>query len=161
MFEARRVHQTSRIHLRGSFDQVFPLFGPVREKEWADGWEPQILLSEAENIEEHMVFQTHAHLEGEVGHYTWTVSKYVPEQGLIEYTVFAEFRLWWITILCRETLEGGSCEAMITYTFVGWNPLGVERNARALSQMYRHNLKDWEHAINHYLETGLMLRHHH
>jgi hypothetical protein len=147
--------------LQGSFGQVFPLFGPMREKDWADGWDPQILLSEAVNIEEHMVFQTHTHLEGETGHYTWTVSKYDPEQGLIEYTVFAESRLWWITIHCREAPDGESCEAMITYTYVGLDPLGEERNARALSQMYRHSLKDWEQAINHYLETGLMLRHHH
>jgi hypothetical protein len=26
--------------------------------------------------------------------------------------------------------------------------------------MYKHDLKDWELAINHYLETGSKLRHH-
>jgi hypothetical protein len=161
MVKLRKISKTSRIHLQGNFDQVFPLFGPLREKEWAHGWEPQILLSEEENIEEHMVFQTPAHLEGETGHYIWAVSKYDPEQGLIEYTVFAESRLWWITIRCREAPDGESCEAMITYTFVGLDPRGEERNAKALSQMYRHELKDWEHAINHYLITGEMLRHHH
>jgi hypothetical protein len=119
MFKAEKISREATIRLNGNFEQVFPLFGPVREKDWADGWDPQILLSEADNIEEHMVFQTPAHLEDEDGVYTWTVSKFVPQEGQIEYTIFADVRLWWITILCLEPPDGGHCEATITYTFVG------------------------------------------
>jgi hypothetical protein len=43
---------------------------------------------------------------------------------------------------------------------LGLNELGIERNASSLATMYKHDLKDWEHAINHYLETGSLLRHH-
>jgi hypothetical protein len=96
----------------------------------------------------------------EDGVYTWTVSKFTPQEGQIEYTIFADVRLWWITILCLEPPDGGHCEATITYTFVGLNELGIERNASSLATMYKHDLKDWEHAINHYLETGSLLRHH-
>jgi hypothetical protein len=56
MFKAEKISREATIRLNGNFEQVFPLFGPVREKDWADGWDPQILLSEADNIEEHMVF---------------------------------------------------------------------------------------------------------
>ncbi len=160
MDKSQKISRTSTIHLRGRFDQVFPLFGPVREKEWAFGWDPHILLCEAENIEEHMVFQTPSHLEAEDGMYTWTVSKFVPADGLIEYTVFADSRLWWITIVCDEETDRERCQAVITYTFVGLNPRGNERNATALAVMYKHDLKDWEYAINHYLETGSKLQHH-
>jgi len=48
---------------------------------------------------------------------------------------------------------------MITYTYVGLNDLGNRLNAHALESMFKHNLKDWELAINHYLETGSRLRH--
>jgi hypothetical protein len=160
MFRAEKISQTATIRLRGNFEQVFPLFGPVRERDWAEGWDPHILLSNSDNIEEHMVFQTHAHLDDEKGVYTWTVSKFVPEEGQIEYTIFADVRLWWIMILCKEEPDGEHCKATITYTFVGLNARGVERNATALNAMYKHDLKDWEHAINHYLETGTLLRHH-
>ena len=160
MFKAEKISQTASIQLRGNFEQVFPLFGPVREKDWADGWDPQILLLEADNIEEHMVFQTPAHLEDEDGLYTWIVSKFISQEGQIEYTIFADVRLWWISIQCQEEPDGQHCEATITYTFVGLNEAGVERNATALAGMYKHDLMDWEHAINHYLETGTLLRHH-
>ena len=160
MYRANKLSQTAKICLNGSFEQVFPLFGPIREKDWADGWDPQILVSGAENIEEHMVFQTSPHSEQEQGqHYTWVVSKYDYDDGLIEYTVFADGRLWWITILCRQNQEGGSCDATITYTYVGFNELAEKRNTNAMATMYLHDLKDWEHAINHYLETGSTWRH--
>jgi len=158
MFKGEQISQTATIRLNGRFDQVFPLFGPVREKDWAAGWDPQIVHCDSDNIAEHMVFQTHSHLEDETGLYTWTVSKYTPEQGLIEYTVFADNRLWWIMILCDER-EGKYCEASITYTFVGFNEVGDGRNRLALTTMFKHGLKDWEHAINHYLETGDLLHH--
>lgn len=157
MDKAGKIFQTATIRLNGDFDQVFPLFGPIREKDWAVGWDPVILHSDAENIAEHMVFQTPAHQEDEEGPYTWTVSKFIPHEGLIEYTIFADVRLWWITILCDQEADSPHCKATITYTFIGFNETGNARNAQALAAMYKHHLKDWEHAINHYLETGTLL----
>jgi hypothetical protein len=161
MYKAQRISQSSTMRLNGRFDQVFPLFGPVREKEWAAGWDPQILLCEDENIEEHMVFQTPAHLEDSGETYTWIVSKYLPERGLIEYTVFAQHRLWWILVDCQQESDEERCAAKITYTFVSLNPRGEELNTTSMGTIFKHDLKDWEHAINHYLETGLKLQHHH
>lgn len=159
MFEAEKIYRSSTIKLKDNFEQVFPLFGPVREKDWADGWDPHVLLSDSENIEEHMVFQSPSHLEDGEDHYTWIVSKYIPDQGQIEYTVFTESRLWWITIDCKPEPGGESCEATVTYTYVGLTARGNRLNATALEAMFKHDLKDWEHAINHYLETGSVLRH--
>jgi hypothetical protein len=61
---------------------------------------------------------------------------------------------------CSGTISVPVRNATITYTFVGLTKLGNERNAMALAAMYKHDLKDWELAINHYLETGSKLRHH-
>lgn len=46
VFESARISRTSTITLNGPLGEVFPLFGPVREKEWAAGWEPRVLYSE-------------------------------------------------------------------------------------------------------------------
>ena len=40
-----------------------------------------------------MVFKTKSHGHGEPD-YTWIVTKYTPEQSLIEYTVLTMERLW-------------------------------------------------------------------
>jgi hypothetical protein len=155
-FKALRLSRTSVITLNASLDQVFPLFGPMREMEWAEGWQPEIVYGQAEQIEEHMVFKTKAHGHGEPD-YTWTVSKYAPDQALIEYTVFTPERLWTITIQCRPAATPRATQAEITYTYTGLTKHGNTINAWALHAMYAHDLKDWEAAINHYLETGLSI----
>jgi hypothetical protein len=49
---------------------------------WAEGWNPEIVFSESDSIEEKMVFKTKSHGHGEPN-YTWTVSKYSPKQSII------------------------------------------------------------------------------
>jgi len=158
VFKSERISRTSIITLKAPLKRVFPLFGPIREKEWAAGWEPQVLYSTAGSVEEHMVFKTRSH-HGHGPDFTWTVSKYNPDQACIEYTVFAPGRLWWIAIQCREAIVGETTEAEITYTYTGLTEQGNEINKRALEKMYRLNLGDWEESINHYLETGERLEH--
>jgi hypothetical protein len=157
-FKSARISRTSVLTLNAPLPRVFPLFGPIKEKEWAEGWDPHVLYSTTGLVEEHMVFQVcspHA-LEADS---TWTVSKYQPDLALIEYTVFAPERLWWITIQCRESHPGGTTEAAITYTHIGLTENGNRVNEQALAKMYHRKLKDWEEAINHYLATGKRLAH--
>jgi hypothetical protein len=157
-FKLARISRTSNIALNAPLKKVFPLFGPMREKEWAAGWEPQVLFATTD-LEEHMVFQTQSHYGQEVD-YTWTVSKYHPDQAFIEYTVFTPERIWWITIECSDGKTKETTKAKITYTYTGLTESGNATNEKAMAMMYRHDLKDWEAAINHYLETGKRLEHH-
>ena len=157
-FKSERISRTSVITLTAPLKRVFPLFGPIREKEWAAGWEPRVLYSTTDFVEEHMVFKTRSH-HGHEPDSTWTVSKYRSDQAFIEYTVFTSERLWWITIQCREGIAGETTKAEITYTYTGLTEKGNAINEKALETMYRRDLKDWEEAINHYLETGERLEH--
>jgi len=158
-FKSKRISRTSRIMLKAPLEKVFPLFGPIKEMTWAEGWNPEIVYSENDSIEEKMVFKTKSHGHGEPN-YTWTVSKYSPEQSLIEYTVFTAERIWFITIRCRESASAQTTEAEITYTYTGLSENGNAINEKALQLMYSRDLKDWEEEINYYLETGEKLKHH-
>ena len=148
------------ITLKGPLATVFPLFGPVREKEWAPGWEPQILFSTTNLVDEHMVFKSPAHLGHGEADYVWTLSKYEPDHGFLEYTIFTLERVWWITVVCREETPAQTTIAEITYTYTGLTDKDNAINEKALQQMYAHDLKDWEEAINHYLDTGENLAYH-
>jgi hypothetical protein len=148
--EAERMSKSATIHLNGSIQEVFPLFGPVREMEWAEGWQPIILYSSSD-VEEHMVFSTPSRYDDE-GHYLWTVSKYFPEQNLIEYTVSATDRIWFIRVECFS--DRSATRATITYTYTGFTSMAAERNRESIDGMFSEDLKDWERAINHYLLTG-------
>lgn len=151
-----RISKTRLIILYGSLDEVFPLFGPVKEKEWADGWNPEVIFSISNFVEEKMVFKTKPFFSDE-DDYTWIISKYQPEQTFIEYLVFTQERLWFISIKCVEE-SAKKTKAEITYTFTGLTKKGNGLNEEALKKMYSQNLKDWEKAINFYLETGKCLK---
>ncbi|MFN8459618.1 MAG: SRPBCC family protein [Anaerolineae bacterium] len=150
MESGKRISRTSTIILKAPLETVFPLFGPIKEMEWAEGWQPEIIYSQADNIEAHMVFKTKAHGHGEPD-YIWTVSRYDPTEALIEYTIFTPNRLWYITVQCRESADAQTTQATISYTYTALNELGAAINQRAIEAMYAHNLKDWEEAINFHL----------
>lgn len=154
------AERTSVIKLAGNVEQVFPLFGPLRERDWAEGWNPRVVWPDDEIVRERMVFLVrHSHGDG---HDTmWVVSQYDQRQAVIEYTVYAPESVHWILIRCSATEDGESTEAEISYTYVGTSESARLRNKQDLEAMYRHDLKEWEHAINHYLRTGKRLSHHH
>src|SRR5688572_26409810 len=89
-FKAARSSRSSIISVHAEIEEVFPLFGPLLEKEWAAGWEPRVIYLERGDVAEHMIFQT----KGSHGDdYLWAVTQYQPEQHLIEYTVQTSGRL--------------------------------------------------------------------
>ena len=153
VFKAKRISRTSSIILNASLKTVFPLFGPIEEKKWAYGWNPQIIFSSTNRLEQKMIFKT-GHREKDENDYIWIVSKLLPQQALIEYTVFASKKVWWITIQCQEKISNQTTRAEITYTFTGLTEKGNAISAKHLARLYAHDLKDWEEAINYFLETG-------
>ncbi len=157
-FKAERLSKSATITLNGSIGRVFPLFGAIEEKKWADGWNPVVLYPTSEKLEEGMVFTTQAHSHDETA-YAWIVSKYQTENHLVEYIVSTANRYWVITIQCVASSDTQT-KAIVRYTFTGLTMLGNEINKHAIEKMYERNLEDWEEAINHYLKTGKALKHH-
>jgi hypothetical protein len=150
-FKAERIQKSATFVVNATVEKAFPLFGPIREKEWAAGWEPQIIYSTNPEIEEHMIFKTTAkhHDESE---YTWVVTQFKPKEFFIEYTVSTSNRIWFISVKCEPA--GKETKVAVTYTYTGLNEQGNQLNKSALEKMYAENLKDWEEAINYYLSTG-------
>jgi hypothetical protein len=153
------TERTSVIRLEGDVARVFPLFGPLREREWAEGWNPTIVWPTDEVVLERMVFLVRS-AHGDARETMWVVSRYDEARALVEYIVFEPESVHWIRIRCRSAEDENGTEAAVTYTYVGTTESARRRNARALASMYRHDLKDWETAINHYLRTGERLSHH-
>lgn len=153
-FKAERISKSSTIELNDSVEKVFPLFGPVLEKEWAEGWDPEIIYSITNLVEEYMIFRTKASNNSEE-HFTWVITQYRPERHFIEYTVSTWQRLWFVRVECLEVQS--KTKATISYTYTGFTTLGNQLNRTAIEKMFAHDLKDWEKAINYYLKTGKQL----
>jgi hypothetical protein len=153
-FTPVRISQCATILLNAEIENVFPLFGPIREMEWADGWNPEVMYGHSE-VEEHMIFRT-ASKYSEEKFYQWVITKYNPEKHEIEYTVSAMDRVWFIKVECREHKQ--FTLATVTYTYIGLTEAGHIRNRAGMESIFEQNLNDWEDAINHYLKTGEKLK---
>ena len=99
-------------------------------------------------------FKTDGH--GNEKEFLWRVSKYDPEKYIIQYLVSTENRYWTITVKCNQSTDNKTL-AEITYTFIGLNDLDNKINKQALDKMYLQNLKDWEEAINYFLDNGKLM----
>lgn len=149
-----RIQRSATILLDDLIEKVFPLFGPVREMEWADGWAPEILYGSNE-AEAHMIFRTRSH-ECAEEYYQWVIGNYDPFNYSIEYIVSSPGRVWFITVHC--TARENQTLATITYSYCGLTEDGHRDNRFAMEKMFASNLSDWEHAINYYLKTGKKLK---
>lgn len=156
-FKAEKVSKSATIEVSGNIQNVFPLFGPFEERKWAEGWNPTLIYPTTEIIEEGTTFKTEGHAHDET-EFLWRVSKYQPETNLIQYLVSTSNRYWTITIICKQITDDKTT-AEITYTFFGLNNLGNTINRQSIEKMYIKNLKDWEEAINYYLDNGKILYH--
>ena len=150
-FKAKKISKTATIILNNDISTVFPLFGAFEERKWAKGWNPVLIYPQSEIIEEGTTFKTEGHGNGE-SEFLWRVSKYEPENFLIQYLVSTENRYWTITVKCIM-MEENKTAAEITYSYFGLNELGNKINEPALSKMFKNDLKDWEEEINNYLKN--------
>jgi hypothetical protein len=154
-FKPQRIQQSATINIDGKIENVFPLFGPIREMDWAEGWNPEILYRSSDVLaEERMIFQTQGYGEK----YIWVITQYQPDKHLIEYTVSAVERIWFIRVQCKAVDE--KTEATVSYTYTGLTEEGNQENERALKRMFADSLSDWEEAINYYLKTGKLFTNH-
>ena len=144
LHSSSRVSRSSTLTLRGRIENVFPLFGPVREKLWAEGWNPNIIYGEGE-VAQDMVFVT----DGADEKFTWVVTRYEPARFFIAYTVFASHRVWTITVACVSSHD--VTLATVTYCYTDIDEEGERRNRAAIDAMFFRDLRDWEDALNNYL----------
>lgn len=153
-FQPQRISHSREIVLNAEISIVYPLFGAIREMEWAHGWNPEILFSATGGMELHMVFRSRSPLDDE--YFIWTVTQYSPKDHFVEYLVTAQGRCWFVTVDCKSQQE--KTKATVTYTYTGFTPIGHQRNEAAMRKMFAQDLSDWEDAINYYLATGKQLQ---
>ena len=146
----RTISRSAAIYLNGPIGKVFPLFGPIGEMLWADGWQPEV-LNEKSDMEKHMVFRTQSQFEDE-SCYMWALTA-VEIGRMVEYTVSARDRVWFIAVSC-QALGDHQTMANVTYTYCAGSEAAIEKNILALNRIFADNLNDWQDAINHYLATG-------
>jgi len=106
--------------LHGTPEQVFPLLCPVREYEWIESWQCEVVSSNSGFAELDCVFKTH--FPGDGPEDTWVVSRYEPPL-LIEFVRVNALRTIRFAISLAEN-EDGTTALIWTQVFTGLSPEG-------------------------------------
>jgi hypothetical protein len=142
--DRRSAERSFTIHLDAPPAVVFPLFGPVAEREWSPEWTPRMIFpSDGSEPARGAVFST----SDEHGEQTWVLTAYDRQLGEIAYCIFAPgLVVSEIEIHLRQ--EGkAQTSAEVLYRHTALSPGGdllVARLAEHHAAMGPH----WERAIN-------------
>jgi len=151
-FKPLRVVRGYSHELDAPTRDVFPLLCPVREYEWIDIWDCELVHSASGYAELDCVFTTDLPLRGRE---TWLVSGYNPGEN-IEFAVHGPGRVIRYTVSLEGTGEGRS---RITWTQVltGLDESGNDYLAALTRDSYETRMRALSLALNHFLAKGRML----
>ena len=137
--------QSFMIRLNGSIPDVTPLFGPVREAEWAPDWSPRFIHPVPGAQCEGAVFATTG---GHGKDRLWLLTTYDIRNGRVEYVVMTPaFTANEIKI--RVISDGEQhCKATIMYRRSALVPEGNEEVAKLNARWAEEQRIHWETAIN-------------
>ena len=137
--------QSFTIGLNGSVADVTPLFGPVREAEWAPDWSPRFIHPAQGVQREGVVFTT---TDGDGRDRLWLLTTYDLENGRVEYVVITPaFTASEIKIRVLSDGERHS-RARIMYRRSALAPEGNTEVAKLDAHWAEQQQIHWETAIN-------------
>jgi hypothetical protein len=144
--------QSFTIGLNGSVADVTPLFGPVREAEWAPGWLPRFIHPAQGVQREGVVFTT---TSGYGRDRLWLLTTYDVGNGRVEYVVMTP-AFTASEIKVRVVPDGEHhCKATITYRRSALTPEGNEEIAKLDAHWAEEQRMHRETAINEALAKGI------
>jgi len=143
--------QSFTIGLNASVADATPLFGPVREAEWAPEWSPRFIHPVQGAQKEGVVFTTtNVHGKDRL----WLLTTYDVSEGRVEYVVVAP-ALTTSEIKIRVVPDGERrSRATITYRRSALTPEGNEEVAKLDVHWAEEQRLHWEKAINEALAKG-------
>jgi len=139
--------------IEGTPEVIFPLYCPVKEAEWCEGWDPTVVYSESGVAEPDCVFVTRS---DEVES-AWFVTRHEPEVGEVEMVkhtpgiAFVKLRIALAPITDKTT------RATISYSYTALSSEGGQALEAFTEESYGASMQAWEAAMNHYLKTGELL----
>jgi hypothetical protein len=140
-----RVHTEASItiDLEAAPAVVLPLFGPVREAEWAHGWSPVMLYPSDGRQLAGSVFTT----DDKSTEVVWIMTRF-DERALEVGYVQVLPKVWAGEILIRLKESGhGRTQATFTYRRTALSP-GADHGVEAFGQHFPQQREHWQNAIN-------------
>ena len=153
--KVKRIMKTYRQTINASQETIFPLLCPVREAEWLDGWQYTMIYSESGLVEEGAVFSTPREGEPDT---VWVVTKHDPDKHVVEFTRFTHQSRTCILKIRVLPQNVESSHVDISYTYTGISSSGNGFIDGLTEEAFRKDMKFWEDAVNHFINTGQQLK---
>jgi hypothetical protein len=134
--------QVRTFHIAAPRAQVFPMFTPLGERAWAEGWEPMMLSG----LEERgTAFITRGQDGRET---TWIVTEYHPAEGRASYARLAHgSNIGLVDVVCADASDGGT-DVSVRYTLTGVSEQGRAFVAEFLDDTrYTAMIQSWREAV--------------
>jgi hypothetical protein len=149
-----RVAHSYTQNLRGPAELVFPLLCPVREADWIEGWSPSLVITASGAAERDCVFITGTGAETAI----WVITEHDPERGRIEFVRTTPGTAVTRIMIDVRAVNGDRCTADVCYQHTALSAAGEQAMSTLTAEHFRGFMRIWEDRLNHYLETGEMLR---
>jgi hypothetical protein len=132
------------VHLDAGPGQVFPLFGPIGEREWAPDWDPKMIFpAEGLSLAKGSVFTT----SGADGEEIWLVTGCDAQNGFISYVAVRPGHVVTeIEVRVQKQGENKSI-AEVTHRSTALSAAG-NHLVKALPENAARHAAHWQHAIN-------------
>lgn len=147
-----RVTRTYTQKLIAEPSIVFPLLCPVREVDWIEGWNPELVISQSGVAELDCVFVTAASSTNAI----WYITKHEPSDCFVEMIKITPG-----VTACKLSIQvqpvKSESEAIVTYTHTSLGREGDSFVDLFTEERYTDLMRDWEARLNHYLSHGTML----
>ncbi len=150
-FTARTISNRFIQRFQAPPDRVFPLLCPVREHEWIEPWQCEMLHSDSGVAEKDCVFRTNP--PGEPSD-VWIVSHYEPISK-IEFVRVNSIRTMRLTISLTDNGDG-TTRAENDQLLVSLNEEG-NQSLDAIAAGFAFEMRMGEEMMNHYLTSGQRL----
>ncbi len=154
-FKAKRVNRNYIQTINAEPAKVHSLICPVKEAEWLDGWDYDLIFSHSGFAEKGCVFISKSAGEEDT---IWLITK--RDDSACE-TVFARItpgsRVAEVTVRIEDSDNHTSC-VNITYTITALTEEGNTFIENFSEENFKKDMKFWEATMNHYLATGKALR---
>jgi hypothetical protein len=154
-FKSRRVTHEYIQTNSAAPEKVFPLLCPVREADWAPGWQYRLIYSDSGVAELGCIFTTpnppgvHASPEK-----TWIVTDYDPAAFRIGFVWINPNRVATEIRIQLTRASEATTKAKIRYRYTGLSEEGNREIETYDEPWFRNMMEGWESAINHYLTSG-------
>jgi hypothetical protein len=145
VFAQSREHAEATIRLRlpATPSVVFPLFGPVRESEWAPHWNPTMLYPLDGSQQAGAVFTTRQHEQDVV----WVLTTYDESALRISYVIVRPGKSAGQLDISLKTLGGKETEATVTHRLTSLSE-GGDGYVKVFAREFPMEREHWEQAIS-------------